>query len=142
MDSIMLLQVSQSVIEKSAEMSEKDPHGAIITLVSVCVVFTALVILYFAYTFVGKAVNGEMDWKSFFRWFSRKPSYVLPNCNMVGPSAKTDSPTAEEAAAIVLALDQELNGEAYAAIGLALHQYLNDTVHDMESYIITIKRKK
>lgn len=138
MDSIMLLQVSQSVIEKSAEMSEKDPHGAIITLVSVCVVFTALVILYFAYTFVGKAVNGEMDWKSFFRWFSRKPSYV----NMVGPSAKTDSPTAEEAAAIVLALDQELNGEAYAAIGLALHQYLNDTVHDMESYIITIKRKK
>ena len=134
----MLLQVSQSVIEKSAEMSEKDPHGAIITLVSVCVVFTALVILYFAYTFVGKAVNGEMDWKSFFRWFSRKPSYV----NMVGPSAKTGSPTAEEAAAIALALDQELNGEAYAAIGLALHQYLNDTVHDMESYIITIKRKK
>ena len=40
-----------------------------------------------------------------------------------------------------MALDQELNGETYAAIGLALHQYLNDIVHDDESYIITIKRK-
>jgi hypothetical protein len=24
---------------------------------------------------------------------------------------------------------------------MAMHQYLNDTVHDTESYIITIKRK-
>ena len=31
--------------------------------------------------------------------------------------------------------------EEAAAIGMALHQYLNDTVHDTESYIITIKRK-
>ena len=59
MNSITLLQVSQSVIEKSAEMLEKDPHGAIITLVSVSVVFTALVLLYYAYTFIGKIVNGE-----------------------------------------------------------------------------------
>ena len=51
-------------------------------------------------------------------------------------------PTSEEAAAIALALDRELNGEVHAAITLALHQYLSDTVHDMESYIITIKRKK
>ena len=50
-------------------------------------------------------------------------------------------PSAEEAAAIALALDQEMNGEVYAAIGMAMHQYLNDTVHDMESYIITIRRK-
>jgi hypothetical protein len=50
-------------------------------------------------------------------------------------------PTSEEAAAIAMALDRELNGETYAAIGLALHRYLQDTVHDNESYIITIKRK-
>lgn len=49
---------------------------------------------------------------------------------------------AEEAAAIAMALEQELCSEAYAAIGMALHQYLSDTVHDMESYIITIKRKR
>jgi hypothetical protein len=40
-----------------------------------------------------------------------------------------------------MALDQELSGEVYAAIGMAVHQYLSDTVHDNESYIITIRRK-
>lgn len=124
----MLLQVSENVVRKSAEMAARDPHGIIITMVSVAVVFTALVVLYFAYTFVGKAVNGKFDWKSLVRRFKRK-------------SKGKGMPSEEEAAAIAMALDQELNGETYAAIGLALHQYLNDTVHDNESYIITIKRK-
>jgi len=123
----MLLQVSENVVRKSAEMAARDPHGIIITVVSVAVVFTALVVLYFAYTFVGKAVNGKGDWKSLVRRFKRK--------------AAKGAPSEEEVAAIAMALDQELNGETYAAIGLALHQYLNDTVHDNESYIITIKRK-
>lgn len=123
----MLLQVSENVVRKSAEMAARDPHGVIITVVSVAVVFTALVVLYFAYTFVGKAVNGKFDWKSLACRFKRK--------------AAKGTPSEEEAAAIAMALDQELNGETYAAIGLALHQYLNDTVHDNESYIITIKRK-
>ena len=123
----MLLQVSENVVRKSAEMAARDPHGVIITMVSVAVVFTALVVLYFAYTFVGKAVNGKFDWKSLACSFKRK--------------AAKGAPSEEEAAAIAMALDQELNGETYAAIGLALHQYLNDTVHDNESYIITIKRK-
>ena len=127
MDTFMLLQVSENVVRKSAEMAARDPHGIIITVVSVAVVFTALVVLYFAYTFVGKAVNGKFDWKSLACRFKRK--------------AVKGAPSEEEAAAIAMALDQELNGETYAAIGLALHQYLNDTVHDNESYIITIKRK-
>ena len=128
MNTFMLLQVSENVVRKSAEMAARDPHGIIITVVSVAVVFTALVVLYFAYTFVGKAVNGKVDWKSLVRRFKKK-------------SKGKGMPSEEEAAAIAMALDQELNGETYAAIGLALHQYLNDTVHDNESYIITIKRK-
>lgn len=127
MNTFMLLQVSENVVRKSAEMAARDPYGVIITVVSVAVVFTALVVLYFAYTFVGKAVNGKFDWKSLACRFKRK--------------AAKGAPSEEEAAAIAMALDQELNGETYAAIGLALHQYLNDTVHDNESYIITIKRK-
>ena len=127
MNSFMLLQVSESVIRKSAEMAEKDPHGAIITLVSVTVVFVALIILYFAYTFIGKLSSGEIKLK-------------MPE-KKAAPKPVKGGPTPEEAAAIALALDQEMNGEVYAAIGMALHQYLNDTVHDMESYIITIKRK-
>lgn len=127
MNSLMFLQVSENVIRKSADMAVKDPHGIIITIVSVAVVFIALVILYFAYTFVGKVVGAKFSIKGIFRR-RKKP-------------ADRSVPSPEEAAAIALALDQELGGETYAAIGLALHQYLNDTVHDMESYIITIKRK-
>jgi len=127
MNTLILLQVSENVVRKSAEMAARDPHGLIITIVSVAVVFTALIVLYFAYTFIGKAVNSTFSWKSIFRCRKKSPA--------IG------SPSEEEAAAIAMALDQELNGETYAAIGLALHQYLNDTVHDDESYIITIKRK-
>lgn len=128
MNTITLLQVSENVVRKSAEMAARDPHGLIITLVSVAVVFSALVILYFAYTFIGKAINGKIDFRRCFR-LCRKAS------------SSDVRPSGEEAAAIALALDQELNGEAYAAIAMAMHQYLNDTVHDTESYIITIKRK-
>lgn len=131
MNSYMLLQASENVIRKSAEMAEKDPHGMIITVVSVTVVFCSLIILYFAYTFIGKLSSGQVK----LRLPERKPKVKA----MV---RKDGAPGPEEAAAIALALDQELNGETYAAIGLALHQYLNDTVHDMESYIITIKRKE
>lgn len=124
----MLLQASESVIRKSAEMAEKDPHGAIITIVSVSVVFCALIILYFAYTLIGKISSGQI--KISIPKRERKPK------------ARTGAVlTEEEAAAIALALDNALNGEAYAAIGLALHKYLNDTVHDNESYIITIRRR-
>ena len=127
MNSYMLLNVSESVLVKSAEMAEKDPHGAIITLVSVTVVFVALIILYFAYAFIGKLSSGEVKLK-------------MPK-SKAAPKLENGDPTPEEAAAIALALDQEMNGEVYAAIGMALHQYLNDTVHDMESYVITIRRK-
>lgn len=134
-----LLQVSQSVIEKSAAMAEKDPHGAIITLVSVTVVFTALVILYFAYTFTGKIASGELDLVKAFKILNKKRSEKISRKDIKATSE--NHPTEEEAAAISMALDQEFNGETYAAIAMALHQYMNDTVHDMESYVITIKRK-
>lgn len=127
MNGIMLLQVSENVIRKSAEMADKDPHGAIISLVSVSVVFSALIILYFAYTLIGKLSSGELR-------------ISLPE-RRKKIRRKDKLPTEEEAAAIALALDQELNGEVYAAIGLALDQYLGEKVHDMESYIITIRRK-
>ena len=128
MNCFMLLQASENVIQKSAEMAERDPHGVIITIVSVSVVFCSLIILYYAYTFIGKILSGELK-------------LTLPKRRRK-TADKSGQPEEEVAAAIALALDQELNGETYAAIGMALHQYLNDTVHDNESYIITIKRRK
>lgn len=130
MNGFMLLQASQTVAAKSADMLEKDPHGVIITLVSVLVVFAALVVLYFAYTFIGKISSGQISFK-------------FPERQRKAKKAEDPSgtPAPEIAAAIAMALDQEMNGEVYAAIGMAMHQYLNDTVHDMESYIITIRRR-
>lgn len=125
MNTFTIMQTSAHVLEKSAEMAAKDPHGLIITLVSVSVVFSALIILYFAYTFIGKAIGFD---------FKKIMSGLQARKRKAGP-------THEEAAAIALALDQEMNGEVYAAIGMAMDRYLNDTVHDNESYIITIRRK-
>lgn len=102
---------------KSQHLSEVDPHGFIITIVSVSVVFTALVLLFFAYTLVGKISTNGIK-------FPKK-------------SGNGD----EVAAAIALALELDGNGdEEQAAIALALHLYRNEQIHDKESYIITIRR--
>lgn len=130
MNSLELLQVSDNVLLKSVEMAEKDPHGSIITLVSIGVVFMALIILYIAYSMIGKILSGHINIPSIIS--KAKTSTTL---------AKRPKQTDEVAVAIAMALDKELNGETYAAISLAMHQYLNDTVHDIESYVITIRRK-
>ena len=132
MNTFVLLQVSEQVAIKSAEMAAKDPHGIIITAVSVSVVFFALIILYVAYTFIGKLTSGQI----------KMPQIKLPSFRKKS-AAKTESvhPTPEEMAAIALALESKRSGEVYAAIGLALHQHMNEKVHDNESYVITIKRR-
>lgn len=59
MNSFIILQVSEKVLRKSAEIAENDPHGIIITVVSVLVVFAALAILYCAYRLTGVIVNNK-----------------------------------------------------------------------------------
>lgn len=130
MDTFTLLQFSEHVAAKSADMAAKDPHGAIITLVSVSMVFIALIVLFFAYTFIGNLSSGKWNLKKF-----------LPARKAPAPAEKEGGMSDEVAVAIAMALDKEFGSETYAAIGMALHQYFNDTVHDLESYIITIKRK-
>ncbi len=105
---------------KSMQMVDKDPQGWIMTLTSICVVFAVLILLWFIYSLVGKAFSGK------FR--SSVPKVA---------GAKGMSP--EVAAAIAMALEKENNSEVNAAIALALHQYMNDTVHDQESFVLTIK---
>ena len=73
MNMFPILQVSENVLRKSADMAVKDPHGLIITLVSVAVVFTALIALYLAYSMIGKAVNGRFSLKKTRRTSSMYP---------------------------------------------------------------------
>ncbi|MCR4570529.1 MAG: OadG family protein [Bacteroidales bacterium] len=105
-------------------MMETDPHGWTLTLISVTVVFTALIVLYFIYSFSGGLFSGK---------FKRAPK---------PKKAVKGTPDAEVAAAIALALDMECSGDEYAAIATAVHLYLNDAIHDVEPGIVTIVRKE
>ena len=103
-------------------MAEIDPHGWTLTLISVSVVFSALIVLYFIYNFSGNIFSGK---------YKRKPK---------APKAAKGAPSGEVAAAIAMALSAEAGGETEAAIATALHLYLSDAVHDVEPGIITIRR--
>ena len=104
-------------------MAQIDPHGWTLTLISVSVVFAALIVLYFVYSFSGNLFSGK---------FKRKRSVI--------PSSAEESP--EVAAAIALALDMENGGDDYAAIATAVHLYLSEAIHDVEPGIVTIVRKE
>ncbi len=101
-------------------MMQTDPNGLTLTLISVSVVFAALIVLYCIYSLSGALFSGK---------FKREPK----------PSVKA-SPDAEVAAAIALALDMEQDGDTYAAIATAVHLYLSDSIHDVEPGIVTIRR--
>jgi len=105
-------------------MLETDPHGWTLTLISVTVVFSALIVLYLIYNLSGNIFSGK---------FKRTPK---------PKKAGKGTPDAEVAAAIALALDMENGGDVYAAIATAVHLYLNDSVHDVEPGIVTIVRKE
>ena len=102
---------------KSEVMKETDPHGWVLTLIAVMVVFTALLILAFIFGWVGN-LNKR------------------PKKDKVEPKGQV---TPEIAAAITMALSQESGGEVYAAIALALDDFIRGGIHDTESFIITIK---
>lgn len=113
----------------SQKMAHEDKHGFILTIVSVSVVFCALIILWWLFSLLGK-VSGDKKGKCECKKADKAK---------VKTSGKI---TPEIAAAIGLALDQEMNGEVYAAISLALHLYMEDAVHDNESFVLTINRKQ
>lgn len=102
-------------------MAQADPHGWILTIISVSVVFVALVILYGLYTLSGNIFSGKIRTGS-------------------GRKAKTRDMDMV-AAAIALALEAGTSSaETEAAIATALHLYLNDSVHDTEPGFITIRK--
>lgn len=104
----------------SDRMAQTDPHGWTLTLISVAVVFLALVILYFIYSFSGAIFSGKISFKG-------------------KPKAPKGSADAEVAAAIALALQAEYSSDDEIAAVTALCLYLGESIHDVESGVITIK---
>ena len=54
--SLTLIQ-AENVLTKSMELAEKDPHGWIITVVSISVVFISLALLFVLYFLFGRLIN-------------------------------------------------------------------------------------
>lgn len=97
---------------KSQIMAREDPHGGILTLTAMLVVFSALVILCFIFKFVGHLAVNKLNKKS--------------------TAATADT---GEAAVNV----KETSGETYAAIAVALHLFHEENeAHDNESLTITM----
>ena len=109
---------------KSEMLAQRDPHGFIMTLTAVAVVFSALFILYIFFGILGDIISGKLK-------------------KRISPKVETASkvPDAETAGAIALALQEQNAGEIQAAIAMALEEHFGHNVHDQESYIITINRK-
>lgn len=93
MNIMTILQVSEKVLRKSAEIAANDPHGIIITVVSVLVVFAALAILYCAYRLTGLIVNSK---------YVLKKTGVIPDT----PEESDEDVQAAIAAALHLYMDE------------------------------------
>ena len=111
----------------SDKMAQTDPHGWTLTLISVMVVFSALIVLYFLYSFSGNIFSGK---------YKRKDGKAAGRRAKTGKSA----PDQEVAAAIAMALEAESGCETEVAIATALHLFLSETVHDIEPGFVTIRR--
>ena len=120
----------QNAATKGERMKERDPHGWILTVVSVSVVFCALAILWFLF------------WLLFDRSAKKKAKEGTSLSKTKGKRTVTlgESEESAVAAAIALALDMEQGGDRYAAIAAAVHLYLSESVHDVEPGIVTIRR--
>ncbi len=135
--------IDMNAASKAQAMAEKDPHGFILALVAVSVVFCALAILWFLFWLFfdrpakKKAAAAENPDKATAP--SRKSAVIPSGKSAVIPSAAKESPSDEIAAVIALALDLEQGGDVYAAIALAMDLYFSDTVHDTESFVLTMR---
>lgn len=107
------------------DLTAQDPHGWVLTLTSVSVVFLALVSLIIVFTVIG-------------RLFSKRTAQAgsVPTFGVASPRL-----SGEVEAAVAMALSQwqaEREAEVAAVIALALETELN-TQHDAESFVLTIK---
>ena len=120
---------------KADSMKEKDPHGGILSLVAVSVVFSALAILWFLFwLFFDRPAKKKAAAKN----QPAKTKKAKKDAVISGPAG---TPTDEIAAVIALAMDMEQGGDVYAAIALAMDLYFTDTVHDTESFVLTMRPK-
>ena len=101
---------------KAEAMKEKDPHGGILSLVAVTVVFSALAILWFLFwLFFDRPAKKAAAAKN----QPAKPKKEKKGKKAALATVKAGEIPGEVAAAIALAMDMEQGGDDYAAIAMA-----------------------
>ena len=121
---------------KAEAMKEKDPHGGILSVVAVTVVFSALAILWFLFwLFFDRPAKKAAAAKN-------QPPKPKKGKKAALADVPAGTPTDEIAAVIALAMDMEQGGDDYAAIAMAMHLYFSDAVHDNESFVLTMRPKE
>lgn len=97
---------------KSRKLMEIDPHGAMMALMAMTIIFSALAVLYIIFKYIGK-YNVRQGRK-------RAATKLSKDMSEVGYGT--------------------LPGEAYAAIAMALYLYRQESeTHDEESYVMTMQ---
>ena len=99
---------------KMVTFREKDPAGIGMAITAMTVVFSCLILLFFAFTLQAK-VSMNMA----------KKNELKAQAGSDKPAPATDKKAGETP------------GEVYAAIGMALHEMQND-IHDVEDMVLTI----
>lgn len=100
---------------KMVTFREKDPAGVGMAITAMTVVFSCLILLFFAFSLQAK-ISLNMAKKN--------------ELKAQGGAKASDAPAADNKAG-------ETPGEVFAAIGMALHDMQND-VHDIEDMVLTI----
>ena len=102
---------------KSDRMGRLDPYGWIMTVTAMGVVFLALIILAIIFTYIGK-ISVDRGQK--------KANKAAEDKGEAAPAAKAE----------------DYSAEAFAAISMALHLYIEENeAHDEESFTITLQNE-
>lgn len=119
-DTYVTPNASNRVVDVNAKMetfAEKDPVGIGMAITAMAVVFSCLILLFFAFSLQAK-ISMNMAKKNELKAQAAKGGDTTT-------AAKSDTKV------------NETPGEVFAAIGMALHDMQND-VHDIEDMILTI----
>lgn len=107
----------QDDVPKSERFRQADPTGGVMAVTAMAVVFSALVVLWLVFAYIGKLNVHAARMKQ-----AREEQIKNQDIHPVIPAA-----------------GELIHGEELAAIALALHRYQND-LHDIESNVITINK--
>ena len=109
----ILTDAASTMTKGAAKVAETDPHGFTLTVISVCVVFAGLIVLYGVYSLSGAIFSGKF----------RKKGAEGAEKAAAGAGAESAEASGEVAAAIALALRlhgaQGAAGHAQSAAGAA-----------------------